>query len=176
VADVPDTIVLKRHRDLVGIRPYGVVTRWVVMALLTVAAILGLANVFGQRPVSTTATARAASLKLYAPEHLRGGLLWSARFHIRANEDMKKATLVLDPGWAESMSINTIEPSPVGEASKDGRIALELGHIPRGGSFILFVQFQVNATNVAWRRSQDVELDDGAKQILVLHHHVTIYP
>jgi hypothetical protein len=176
VADVPDTLVLKRHRDLVGIRPYGVVTRWVVMALLTLAALLGLANVFGQRPVSTTATAPAASLKLYAPEHLRGGLLWSARFHIRANEDLKKATLVLDPGWAESMSINTIEPSPVGEASKNGRIALQLGHIPKGGSFILFVQFQVNATNVAWRRPQNVELDDGARQILVLHHHVTIYP
>jgi hypothetical protein len=176
VADVPDSLVLKRHRDLVGVKPYGVVSRWVVMTLLTVAAILGLANVFGQRPVSTTATAPAASLKLYAPEHLRGGLLWSARFHIRANADLKKATLVLDPGWAEGMAINTIEPSPVGQASKDGRLSLDLGHIPKGGSFILFMQFQANATNVAWRRSQDVELDDGAKQILVLHHHVTIYP
>ena len=176
MADVPDTLVLKRHRDLVGVRPYGVVTRWAVLGLIAAAAILGLLNVFGQRPVTTVATAPAASLELYAPEHLRSGLLWSARFHIRAGEDLKKATLVLDPGWAESMSINTIEPSPLGEASKDGRLSLQLGHIPRGGQFILFMQFQVNATNVAWRRPQNVELDDGPKQILVLHHHVTIYP
>ena len=176
MADVPDLLVLKRHRDLEGIGPYGVISRWVVMSLLTVATILALLNVFGQRPATTVASAPEATLKLYAPEHLRGGLLWSARFHIYANQDLKKATLVLDPGWAEAMSINTIEPSPVGEASKDGRLSLELGHIPKGQSFILFMQFQANATNVAWRRPQNVELDDGAKQILVVHHHVTIYP
>jgi hypothetical protein len=176
VADIPDMLVLKRHRDLVGIRPYGVWTRWIVLGLITVAAILALFNVFGQRPVTTAASAPAATLKLYAPEHLRGGLLWSARFHIYANDDLKQATLVLDPGWAEGMSINTIEPAPVGEASKNGRISLELGHIPKGESYILFMQLQVNATNVAWRRSQDVELDDGDRQILVVRHHVTIYP
>jgi hypothetical protein len=176
VADIPDGLVLKRHRDLVGIRAYGVWTRWIILGLITLAALLALLNVFGQRPITQNASAPAASLKLYAPEHLRGGLLWSARFHIRANEELKQATLVLDPGWAEGMSINTIEPSPLGEASKNGRLSFELGHIPKGGSYILFMQFQVNATNVAWRRPQTVELDDGDKQILVLHHHVTIYP
>ncbi len=176
MADIPDSLVLKRHRDLVGIRPYGVLARWIILGLITVAAILGLLNVFGQRPVTTVASAPAATLKLYAPEHLRSGLLWSARFHIYANEELKQATLVLDPGWAEGMSINTIEPGPVGEASKDGRISLELGHIRKGESYILFMQFQVNATNIAWRRPQNVELDDGDRQILVIHHHVTIYP
>jgi hypothetical protein len=83
---------------------------------------------------------------------------------------------VLDPGWAEGMAINTIAPSPVGEASRNGRLAFELGHIAKGQSYILFMQFQVNATNVAWRRPQNVELDDGGKRILLLHHHVTIYP
>jgi hypothetical protein len=176
MADIPDGLVLKRHRDLVGIRPYGVWTRWILLGLITLAALLGLLNVFGQRPITQNASASAASLKLYAPEHLRGGLLWSARFHIRANEELKNATLVLDPGWAEGMSINTIEPSPIGEASKNGRLSLQLGHIPKGGSYLLFMQFQVNPTNVAWRRPQNVELDDGSKQILVLHHHATIYP
>jgi hypothetical protein len=176
VADVPDTLVLKRHRDLVGVRPYEVWARWIVLGLLTAAAILALLDVFGQRPITQTATAPAASLELYAPEHLRSGLLWSARFHIRANEELKKATLVLDPGWAEGMSINTVEPSPIGEASRNGRLSFELGHIPKGQSYILFMQFQVNPTNVAWRRPQNVELDDGDRQILFLHHHVTIYP
>lgn len=176
MSDIPDTLVLKRHRDLVGVRPYGLWARWIVVGLLTVAAILALFDVFGQRPSTSTATAPAASLELYAPEHLRGGLLFSARFHIRASEELKKATLVLDPGWAEGMAINTIEPSPVGEASTNGRLAFQLGHIPKGKSYILFMQFQVNPTNVAWRRPQNVELDDGGKQILVLHHHVTIYP
>jgi hypothetical protein len=176
VADIPDLLVLKRHRDVDYAGRHGPLVRRIVLSLVAVVSILGALNVFGQHPLTTVASAPAATLKLYAPEHLRGGLLWSARFHVYANQDLKKATLVLDPGWAEGMSINTVEPSPVGEASEDGKLSFELGHIPKGGSYILFMQLQVNATNVAWRRSQNVELDDGAKQILVVHHHVTIYP
>jgi hypothetical protein len=175
VGAVPATIVLERHRDLQG-RGYGPWFRRGVLALIAALAVLALFNVFGQRPTTTVATADAATVKLYAPEHLRAGLLWSARFHIYANRDLKRATLVLDPGWAESMAINTMAPSPVGEASRNGRLAFDLGHIPKGGQFILFMQFQVNATNVAWRRPQNVELDDGPTRLLVLHRHVTIYP
>jgi hypothetical protein len=176
VADIPDLLVLKRHRDVEWAGRHGPLVRRLILALIAVIAVLGLFNVFGQRPVTTVASAPAATLKLYAPEHLRSGLLWSARFHIYAHRDLKKATLVLDSGWAEGIGINTIEPSPIGQASRNGRLSLQLGHIPKGGSFILFMQFQVNATNVAWRRPQNVELDDGAKRILVIHHHVTIYP
>jgi len=167
---------LRRHRDLEGTNLRSLWGRRVVLGLIAAVSVLGLLNVFGQKPVTHVATADAASLKLYAPEHLRGGLLWSARFHIDAHQELKNATLVLDPGWAEGMAINTIEPSPVGEASRDGRLAFQLGHIPKGASFILFMQFQVNPTNIAWRRPQDVELDDGAKEILVLHRQVTVYP
>jgi hypothetical protein len=176
VADIPDTLVLKKHRDLEGTRISSLWGRRLVVVLIAAVSVLGLLNVFGQRPVTQVASAGAATLKLYAPEHLRGGLLWSARFHIYAHRDLKKATLVLDPGWAEGMSINTVEPGPLGEGSKNGRLSFELGHIPKGGSFILFMQLQVNATNLAWRRPQNVELDDGATRILLLHHHVTIYP
>ena len=176
MADVPDLLVLKRHRDVDYAGRHAPTIRRIVLGLIAVVSILALFNVFGQRPSTTVASAPAATLKLYAPEHLRGGLLWSARFHIYANQDLKKATLVLDTGWAESMSINTIEPSPVGEASKNGKLSFELGQIPQGESYILFLQIQVNATNVAWRRPQNVVLDDGDKRILVLHHHVTIYP
>lgn len=176
MAGVPDLIVLKRHRDVDYVGRHGPLVRRVILALVALVSILGLLNVFGQRPGTTIVSAPAASLKLYAPEHLRSGLLWSARFHIHAKQELKDAVLVLDTGWAESMSINTVEPSPIGEASRDGKLVFDLGHVPKGRSYILFLQIQVNATNVAWRRSQNVELDDGAKRILVVHHHVTIYP
>ena len=173
--DIPDLLVLKRHRDLEGVRE----TLWWrrgVLALLTAFLILGLANVFGQRPSTVTAVAPAASLKLYAPTHLRGGLLFSARFHIVARRDLKNATLVLDPGWLEGLAVNTIEPSPLGEASRNGRVSLQLGHIPAGQSHILFMQFQVNPTNIAWHRPQNVELDDGNTRVLVIHRSITIFP
>jgi hypothetical protein len=176
VTDVPDLLVLERHRDLDYIGRHGPLVRRIVLVAVFAGCVLALLNVFGQRPGTTVASVPAASVKLYAPEHLRSGLLWSARFHVYAHRELKKAILVLDPGWAEGMSINTVEPSPLEEASRNGKLAFTLGHIPKSGSFILFLQFQVNPTNVAWRRPQNVELDDGAERILIIRHHVTIYP
>jgi hypothetical protein len=174
VADVPDSIVLKRDRDLEG-RLWHIWVRRGLLALVAVIPILALFNVFGQRPSTTTAEVPAATLKLYAPTRLRGGLIYMARFHIQARQDLKDATLVLDPGWAESITINTIEPSPVGEASKNGRLAFELGHIPAGQRYLLFMQFQVNPTNVG-HRSQDVELDDGDTKLITIERDVTVFP
>ncbi len=175
MGNVPDGLVLKRSRDLEGLSE-APLPRRIVLSLLTIFVLLALANVFGQRPVTAKADSPAASLRLYAPNHLRGGLLFSARFHIKAREDLKDATLVLDDGWAEGMSINTIEPSPVGEASKNGKLSFDLGHIPKGSSYILYMQFQVNATNVAWHRPAGVTLLDGGRRLVHIDRDVDIYP
>src|SRR2546423_1209068 len=176
VADLPDNLVLKRHRDLEGMSRSGIWIRRLVLALLTVFAGLALANVFGQRPSTLRAEAAAATISVYAPTAIRGGDFMQARFHITARHDLKKAILKLDPGWGESMSINTLEPSPVDETSDNGRFSFELGHIPAGHSFIFFMQFQVNPTNVAWHRPQNIELDDGNQVIARLHRTITVFP
>jgi hypothetical protein len=175
VADIPDTIVLKRHRDLEGRRRYV----WVRRGLLTLVAaipILALFNVFGQRPGTATVATQAARVQVYAPTRLRGGLLYEARIRVKALRELKKATLVLDPGWAESMQINTIEPSPSSEGSRDGQLLFALGHIPAGQSWLLFMQFQVNPTNVAWHRRANLELFDGGTHVLTVKRRVTVYP
>jgi hypothetical protein len=176
VADVPDTLVLRRHRDLEGIFRGAIWVRRAVLALLTVFVVAALFNVFGQRPTTVRADVAAATFSLYAPTKLRGGDFMEARFHITAKRDLKKVFLKLDPGWAEGMSLNTVEPSPVGEASDNGRLSFELGHIPAGRSFILFMQFQVNPTNVAWHRPQNVELDDGDTVIATINRTFTVFP
>jgi hypothetical protein len=172
--DIPDTIVLKRHRDLEGVRS-GVWVRRGFLSVFAALPVVALVNVFGQRPSPVTAIAPAASLQLYAPVHVRGGLIWEARFRIEARHELKKATLVLDHGWLEGMSVNTIEPSPVGEGSHDGKLVLELGHVPAGQTHVLYMQFQVNPTNVG-RRSQTVRLYDGDELLLTMHRKVTIFP
>jgi hypothetical protein len=174
MAHVPDTIVLKRDRDLEG-RRHDIWVRRGLMTLVAVVPVVALFNVFGQRPDSHTLVGPAASLKIYAPSHVRGGLIYEARFHLTARQERKDATLVLGAGWLEGMTVNTIEPSPVSEASDNGRLSLELGHIPEGQSHILFIQFQVNPTNVG-RRTQTVELDDGDTKLLSFHRTITIFP
>jgi hypothetical protein len=174
MADVPDQLTLRHHRDLVG-RERRPVARWIGLGVLGVFIAAGLLNVFGQRPDTDVVGSDVAELKVYAPTKLRGGLYYEARFTIDAKRDIENATIVLESGWMEGMTLNTVEPSPVGEASRDGKVAFELGHVPAGDTHILFLQFQVNPTNVG-RRSVDVELADGETPLLRVERTVTIWP
>ena len=175
MADAPDSIVLERDRDLEG-RRYDIWVRRGLMALVAAVPVIALFNFFGQRPDTHTLVGPAASLKIYAPARLRGGLLYEARFHITAIEDIKDAYLVLGTGWAEGMQMNTIEPSPMNETSNNGRLSFELGPIKAGHSYIQFMQFQVNPTNVAYNREQTVWLNDGTTRLLTFSRGLTIFP
>ena len=176
MTDVPDLLTLKRHRDLDGMARSGIWWRRAILLAITGFALAGLANVFGLRLDSVSAVVPAAKISVYAPSAKRGGDFMEARIHITAKRDLKKAPILLVLGWAEGMSLNTVEPSPIGQASDNGRLSFDLGHIPAGQSFILFMQFQVNPTNLAWNRPQNVELDDGDQVLAVVHHSITIFP
>jgi hypothetical protein len=175
MASLPDGLTIERHRDLEGLYWKGIVFRWITLGLLVLISVLGLLNFFGQRPSTDALTTPQADFELVSPTQLRGGLIFMARFTITANEEVKDATLVLDEGWADGITINTIEPSPVGEASRNGRLALELGHIPAGETYVLFMDFQVNPTTVG-RQSQNVELLDGDTHIATIERTLTVFP
>jgi hypothetical protein len=174
MATAPDSLILKRHRDLEG-RGWRITARRVLLALLGVFLLAGLLDVFGQRPDTDLVSAQAASLKVFAPVRARSGLVYAARFHITAHRDIRNAYLVLDPGWAEGYTVNGLAPQPLTEASRNGRLTYGFGHIPAGQSLIFFMSLQVNPTNVG-HRSQNVELDDGEKPILTVHRNITIFP
>jgi hypothetical protein len=174
VSAAPDGIKLGRYRDMQG-RGWH---RWVrrgLLALLLAFVVLGLFDVFGQRPSSATSSSPEATLEVYSPTRVRGGLLWQARFRIQASREVSDAQLVLSQGWLESNTINTIEPSPLGEASRNGSLQLDLGHIPQGERYELYMEFQTNPTNVG-RRSADVQLLDGKRRLLSIHRTLTIFP
>ena len=174
MSEPPDQLTLAHHRDLEG-RERRPVVRWVALGVGAALSLAGLANAFGQRPATDEAESAAARLKVYSPTNVRGGDFFETRFTIDAREELRDATLVLDPGWFEGMTLNSTVPSPVGEASRDGRVAFELGRIPRGETHLFFLQFQVNPTNVG-RRSADVDLADGERVLLHVDRTVTIWP
>lgn len=170
---VPDELDLPRHRDapLVG----ELLARWTVLALITALAVAALVGVFGQTGRESAATAPAADLQVTAPTHVRGGLFFQGRFTVDAKEDLGDATLVLAPGWLENMHINTIEPAPTAQASRDGDLALSFGPLSAGERLVVYMQFQVNPTNVG-RREADVSLDDGDERIVTVERTLTVYP
>ena len=174
MSDIPDEIVLTRDRDLEG-RDRELYLRRALFLLAPLVTVLALLNLFGQRPQDAQATGPSATLKLHAPARVRSGLLYQARFTVEAHRTLRKAVLLLAPGWFESMTANTIEPSPEAERSVDGDTALDLGKIDAGESHVLYMQFQINPTNVG-RRSQQVRLLDGERVLLTIPRTITVFP
>jgi hypothetical protein len=172
--DAPQTLVLRRHRDLEG-RHYEAHIRRALLTLIGLVPLLALFNVFGQRPQNARASTPAATLSVHAPTRLRSGLIYSARFRVDARQELKDATLVLDPSWAEGYTVNGVAPQPLSEASRNGRIAYSFGHLAAGRSLLFFLSLQVNPTNVG-RRAQNVDLYDGKTRLATVHRTVTIFP
>ena len=170
----PQTLVLKTHRD----RSEWWQSTWIRRILLCAPlalVVLALLNVFGQRPVTTTASAPAARLTVYAPTDARSGLVYAARFRIDALHDLKRASLVLDPGWAEGYTVNGLSPQPVTEASADGRLEFGFGHVAAGRHLTFWLSLQINPTDVG-RHRQDVRLLDGSRLVAHIRRTITIFP
>jgi hypothetical protein len=174
VADQPDGIVLTRHRDLHG-RGWHPWLRRSLVGLVALVALLALLGFVGQSPSTTQTVTPAATLSVNAPASVRGGLLYQARFTIVAHQELKNATLVLNAKWIDGLTVNTIEPSPVNEASRNGKLALELGHLAAGAKHVLYLDYQVNPTTVG-SRTLEAELEDGEQPVASLTRHLRIWP
>jgi hypothetical protein len=170
----PEGLTLEHHRDLQGRerRPHA---RRALLGVLAAVLVLGLLNIFGQVRSVDVAQTDAARFEVSAPSKIRGGLFFEARYIVDAVAEIESATIVLDSGWLEDITLNTVEPAPVGEASRDGKIALELGRIPAGERYILYLHFQVNPTAVGFR-SQDVELYDGDRLLASFDRTAIVWP
>jgi hypothetical protein len=155
-----------------------IVGLWVRRLVLTVFAVLvalALLDWFGQQPSDSVAASPAATLRLSAPQAVRGGLLFQSRIEIRARRTIKFPRLVLGEGWTEGMQVNTIEPNPSTEASRDGRLVLTYDQLNPGDLLVIWLQFQVDPTNVG-RRSYAVELDDQTTPLARIDRRLTIFP
>jgi hypothetical protein len=174
MADIPDTIVLKRDRDLAK-RSKELWLRRTLFLLLTAFIIAAFANVFGQRASTMETRAPAGTLTVRSPSTLRSGLVFQTRLRIIASQEIKDAIVVLSPSWLEGITQNTLEPSPIGEASKDGSLSFDLGHIPQGQTYSLYFQRQVNPTTFG-TRTEEAQVFDGKTLLLTSRRDVTIFP
>jgi hypothetical protein len=151
---------------------------WVRRAILTVLGLLvlvALLNGYGQRPADSLARVPAATMRLSAPERIRGGLFFQSRLDITAAQAIDHPRIVLSEGWLEGMQVNSIEPAPVGEAARDGRVVLSYDAMKPGDLLRVWFQFEVNPTNVG-RRSYAIELDDAEQRVARIDPTITVLP
>jgi hypothetical protein len=161
---------LEQHR---GAR--GLWARRTVLTLLTIMAALALWGLFGQRETESQAAGPAAHLQLSGPDTVRGGLFFQSRIEVRATAAIDHPRLLLDTGWLERMQFNSIEPAPESESSRDGRLVLSYGPLKPGDLLRIWLQFQVDPTNVG-RRPYGVELDDQDRPLARIDRTLTVLP
>jgi hypothetical protein len=149
--------------------------RRAVLAVLGVVVLLALLDRFGQRPDVTAARTPAVTMTLSAPAAVRGGLFFQSRLDVRAARAIEHPRIVLDRGWVEGMQVNSIEPAPVSESTRDGRGVLSYDALEAGDLLQVWFQFEVNPTNVG-RRSYAVELDDSERPLARLSPDITVWP
>jgi hypothetical protein len=169
----PDCISIPEHRD--HPRRSERWFRWLLVSALAILALLGLANVFGQKPSEARATGSGASLAVSAPNDLRGGLYFQGRFEVAGERDLEQPTLVLSPDWFDGIHLNTIEPEPTGTTPENGGVGLEYDTLPAGEVLTVYLELQVNPTTMG-RRAQWAELRDGDRTLARVERPVTIFP
>jgi hypothetical protein len=153
----------------------GLWARRAVLTIFAVIAVLGLLDVFGQGTTQTTASTPAAIVRVTAPAAVRGGLFFQSRVEIRVRRAIAHPRLVLDEGWIEGMQINSIEPSPMSESSRDGRLVLSYDGLNAGDRLVVWLEFEVNPTNTG-HRSYGLELDDADAKVAAVHRWMTVFP
>lgn len=175
MGSLPGSLDAKVDRDLESRERHQMQRRLALgaLGLLVLAAAL---NLFGQRTVSSASEGSDAKLTVEAPSRLRGGVIFEGRFVVEANAALDNPTLVLQPGWLDTITLNSLEPTPKDEGSRpDGALELLFPPIPAGGSLTFVTQWQVNPTAVG-RKQSDVILLDGEREIARVDRTATIFP
>jgi hypothetical protein len=170
---MPDTFATL-NREPTGVT-VGLWVRRAILTLLGLLVLLALLNRYGQRPATSVARGPVATMRLSAPARIRGGLFFQSRLDIRAARAIDHPRIVLEDGWLEGMQVNSIEPAPVGEATREGRVVLSYDALKPGDVLRVWFQFEVDPTNVG-RRSYAVELDDDEQPVVRLGPTITALP
>jgi hypothetical protein len=164
VNDLPAEIDLDRHRDFKG-RQAGQWLRRAFLTLLFVFLIAALANVFGQAAATDTVSGAAGTLSFKAPSRVRGGLTYQGEFVIHATAALGAPTLVLDRGWVDQTTVNTVQPEPAGSTTDaEGNLKLRFAAMAPGRTLVVYIEFQANPINIG-SHDAGVSLYDGARPI-----------
>ena len=174
MAELPGNLQPDRHRDLGGRGP-GPWVRRVYLAVLLAIVVLALLDVFGQGNSTATSADPKATLAVKAPEGLRGGLLYQVRITVQTRVALSHPRIVMSPGWFEGLTLNTLEPTPESEGTRQGAVTLTYPALGPGDSLVVFTDWQVNPTTVD-SRTVDVELDDGSTPITRVSRKLTVFP
>jgi hypothetical protein len=174
MSNLPQGIDLPRHRDFEG-KKFGQWLRHAYLLLMAAFVVAALLNVFGAVPSTSEAGAAAATLKVTAPERVRGGLLYQARIEIHALQPIGAPTLVFDRGWIEETTINTLQPEPAETTTDAGHLKVRYPPLPPGRILTVYVSLQANPNDVGTHHA-DLALYDAGEPLVSIDRTQVNFP
>ena len=174
MADIPSELDYERHVQLRG-RTRHPAYRRVLFGLVCLIPVAALLNAFGESSSTSAAGGSAATLRVEAPARVRGGLLYQVRIDVVARRDLKQPQLVFSPGWWEQMTENSTNPEPIDSSTSNGRVTLSYPRLNAGQKLTVWLEFQVNPTNVG-KREANILLTDGDTPVTELKRTLTVLP
>lgn len=163
MSDLPQGIDLSRHRDFEG-KAWGQWLRHGFLLLMAIFVVAALLDAFGAKPQTQEAGAAAGTLKITAPERVRGGLLYQARLQIHADEAIGAPTLVFDKGWIEETTFNTVQPEPAETTSDARHLKMRFPPLAPGRTLAVYISLQANPNDVG-THDAEVALYDADEEI-----------
>jgi hypothetical protein len=173
-AQLPQGLSRERDVDLER-RAWHVWSRRGLLALVALVPVVALTNVLGQRATTATTAGPTAVFDVHAPTVLRGGLIYQTRFTVLARKPIENLHLVLSPGWFDGLTLNTTEPQPGREGSRDGSVSLSYGSLDPGKRLVAYLEWQANPTTVT-HRSVEADVYDGGARLGHIHRTLTVLP
>lgn len=164
------------ERHVQGSGRIGTALRGATVALLVAVLATALAGMFGQPGRTRAAEVPAARLTMETASVVRGGLFFQARIEVVARQDIEYPRLVLDEGWLDGLQINTIEPAPESESSRDGRLVLSYSAMKPGDRLLVSIHLQTEPTRVGITTENGVELDDASTPLAAIDHRIRRMP
>ena len=135
----------------------------------------GLANVFGQKVGTASATSAAADLEVKAPTAVRSGLIYEVQFTVSAHTRARGADARARQRLVRRLHDQHHEPRHEGLGAARRPNVLSYDSLPAGTELVVRLQYQANPTTVG-TRDQGVVLEDGGAPILALDHETTVFP
>ena len=143
---------------------------------LVALAAAALADCFGQRPSVDAAVTPAATLRVQAPDALRGGLMFQARF-LRSSRASIPVALASSSTLAGSRTCRSTRPRlSRRETSEGGNIGGARVSTAPAGQDVDGVHPVQGEPMTVGRQTQDVILRDGGRRIAAVERSLTVFP
>lgn len=136
--------------------------------------VLGLTGLLG-REAAWRAEANGVRLVVHSSEIIRNGEFFEMRVTVESEDALGELVIGIEDGLWEDMTVNTLIPGPVDEASNDGEFRLTFAELDANTPFLLKVDLQVNPDIVAGNDGA-VTVYDGEEPMVTTDLSITVLP